>query len=245
MRKYMFLIVLLLIIPITSAIEQEFIFEKNTTPILPFTCKDGFTGTACTTSYSCNLTVSYPNGTILFDNVNITRSGEIYQLTLDNLSVSGFYSYSGFCENGTDGANSDDLQFLVTETGREFNEGQGLASLAILLGIVALTFFFFILGFKFTGNPKTMPLALFFVIISIFLGLYSLQLGFAYSHDILEYKNVSNLQGTIFTTVVFMMVGIGIMTFILMAFSFVKALGKERTIKRFGEGFDPITQTYE
>ncbi len=245
MRKYAIILLLLLIIPISSAIEQEFTFEKNTTPILPFTCKDSFTGTSCSTAYSCNLTVSYPNGTTLFNDTNISRSGSIYELQLENLTVNGFYSYAGSCENGTDGANSADLQFLVTETGREFSEGQGLASLAILLGVIGLTFFFFIFGFKFTGNPKTMPLALFFIVISVFLALYSLSLGFSYSHDILEYTTVSNAQSSIFTTITFMMVGIGMITFFLMVFSFVKLFGDERKIKQYGEGFDPITDTYQ
>lgn len=245
MRKAIILLLLLFVIPLTSAITSEFVFEKDTQPELPFTCTDSFTGLPCSSAYSCNVTIKYPNGTFLIDNIEMTHSGQTYSIGLDNLSVNGFYSYSGYCSNTTNGGSSDDLAFQVTQTGKVFSESQGVTGLGILGGVVLLSGLFMFLGFRLSDNPKLLPLTLVFVFIALALALYSLQLGFAFSVDILEYDSLSSLQSTIFLTVLFLVIGIAIISFILMTTSFLREFGKGKMMNDFGEGFDPITQTYK
>jgi hypothetical protein len=229
-----------------SAVEPEFIFEKNSTPILTFSCNDGNTGARCDSSYDCNLNVNYPNGSLLFNNSAADRVGDgLYALSLENITQNGFYIYNGVCTNGTTSGTSDDLFFRVTESGQVFSEGQGIASLGIIASIMAICFFFLIFGYKFTNNPKTYPLALLFVIISIFLVLYALQLGLQYSVDILEYPGLSDLQSSIYVSVLFLVTFVGLISFIFMMIAFIREFGKGKMMKNFGEGFDPLTQTYK
>lgn len=110
-----------------SAVEPEFIFEKNSTPILTFSCNDGNTGARCDSSYDCNLNVNYPNGSILFNNSAADRVGDgLYALSLENLTINGFYIYNGVCTNGTDSGTSDDLFLELLKVDKYFQEGKEL-----------------------------------------------------------------------------------------------------------------------
>lgn len=246
MRKLIILLIMLALIPLASAIEEQFIFETNTTPTLTFTCKDNFLGRPCGSDYACNISINYPNGNNLFNNTNTSRIAQgVYELPLSGLSQNGLYIYNGYCYNESDSANSDDLGFRVTQSGKTFTEAEGITSLGILISIFGLAFLFMILGFKFTKNEKTFALALFFIVISMILVVYTLQLGYTYSFDILEHGEISSMQSTIYSTVLFLVVGVGIVSFILMAFGFFRLLMNKRMRENFGEGFDPISQTYQ
>ena len=246
MKLLPFLFGIIFLMSFVSAVEPEFIFEKNSTPILTFSCNDGNTGARCDSSYDCNLNVNYPNGSLLFNNSATDRVGDgLYALPLENLTANGFYIYNGVCTNGTDSGTSNDLFFRVTESGQVFSEGQGIASLGIITSIMAICFFFLIFGYKFTNNPKTYPLALLFVIISIFLVLYALQLGLQYSVDILEYPGLSDLQSSIYVSVLYLITFVGLISFIFMMIAFIREFGKGKMTKNYGAGFDPITQTYK
>ena len=244
--KIIGLIFSIFLLSFVSAVEPEFIFEKDKDAILVFSCNDGTTGERCNTNFNCNININYPNGTSLANNSLTTRVGNgLYTLPLENLTVNGFYVYSGVCSDGSNNGTSSDLFFRVTESGQIFSEGQGLASLGIIISIMALSFFFLIFGYKFTNNPKTYPLALLFVVVSIFLGLYTLQLGLQYSVDILEYEGLSDLQSTMYISILYLTSFVGIISFILMALSMVREFGKGKMMKNYGAGFDPISKTYD
>lgn len=242
----LFLILLFLVLPSVLAINEEFNFERGSNPTLQFSCVDGFKGLPCDANYECNLSIGYPNGTLLYNSstTQAIRNGENYELELENLTTNGFYSYGGFCTNGTDSATSNNLNFKVSQTGMDFDEGKGLASLGIMGGVIALAFIFMLFAFKLSANPKTFPIAFVFIILTLILGMYFLQLGVAYSHDILEYENVSGIQQVIFTTVLWLVVSVGIISFILFGISFIKAMGRKKTLRDFGEDFDPINEVY-
>lgn len=246
MKIVMVFMALMLLLPGVTAIDI-LLFEKDVADqILPFSCKDQFTGQPCDNAYSCTITAYFPNGTLFLNDTTLTNTGPgSYQTILSGLTVNGFYTYSGSCTNTTNAANSDDLQFRVTESGQVFSEGQGLASLGIILSVIALSFFFMFLGFKFSSNPKTLPLTLFFVVLGLFLVVYSLQLGLQYSVDILEYEGLSNVQSNVYIGVLWLLTFIVLISFILMTFGMVREFGKGKMMKNFGEGFDPITQTYQ
>lgn len=75
--------------------------------------------------------------------------------------------------------------------------------------------------------------------------LYALQLGLQYSVDILEYPGLSDLQSSIYVSVLYLITFVGLISFIFMMMAFIREFGKGKMMKNFGEGFDPITQTYK
>lgn len=247
--KRVVILLLILLIPLVSSAEPdyEFIFERNVSgQNLSITCKDTIMDTLCSDDFLCNVSVNYPDGTDLFNNSATSNIGRgRYIITLGNLTTNGFYSYYSECTNGSDSGVSDDLFFRVTESGQVYSEAQGLGGIGIIFSVMATAFFFMILGFKFSKNQKTLPLTLLFVVISIFLIFYSFVLGLNYSDNILEDEGLADLQSSIFIGTLWLVSGIGIISFILMTFAFVREFGKGRMMKNFGEGFDPITQTYQ
>lgn len=240
------ILILLLLLPLVSGIEYTDVFEKNVDDNLILTCSDNVLDTTCSPLFNCTINVNYPNGTIHYNDTTLTRIGNgRYSLSVRNLTSLGFYKYKYECTNGTASGVSDDLYFKVTESGQVFSEAQGLGGLGIIISIIAISFFFMILGFRLSkNNQKALPLTLLFVVIAIFLVIYALVLGLSYSVDILEYDGLSNMQSAIFVSVLFLIGGIGIISFILMTFGFLREFGKGRMMKNYGEGFDPITQTY-
>lgn len=242
--KIWIIFLVLLIIPIVNA--QDFEFERNSNSTLLFTCKDDFTGKPCATNYLCNISfIDFPNGARLSGAVALTRNGDTYEHNLTNISVNGNYPYSGFCTNGTTSSNADDLSFLVSETGRTFSTGQSLAGFGIIFVMIALSFFFLFLGFKFSGNPKTLPLTLFFVIVGIFFTLYSVQLTLNFSVDVLQNDDITSLTQSYYIFFIYSLQFVGLVSGILMVIGFVREFGKSKTFTDFGENFDPITETYK
>ena len=158
--------------------------------------------------------------------------------TLEPLTYRVFCTESG--ENDTAIGN-----ILITPTGRTFDEGQGTTAIGIMFGALAVSFLFLIIGFSLEKNPSTMALGFFFVIFSIILAIYSLHLGYVYSNDILQYESLVPVSSGIYTIILYSLGGITVISASLMLISFIVELGKINKTKKFGEGFNPITDTYD
>lgn len=73
-------------------------------------------GTYCTASAICNLTIQYPNATILVNNAQMLNQISFYNYTLNNLSALGKYTCSATCcDSGFCGTN--DCSFSITPSG--------------------------------------------------------------------------------------------------------------------------------
>jgi len=219
------------------------VFKQGEDIELKQTCS--INATFCT---NCNISsVDYPNGSRLLSDVQMTKRIGDFNYTILGVDVSelGQYRINGYCRLEPDVMKNWVYFIEVTPTGQSFDSGQGFVSLGLLAAILAIMFFFMILGFKFTENDKTKPLALLFVVIAMFLAIYSLQLGLNYSVDILEYEGLTDMQSTIYISILWLVSGISIISFILMVFGFLREFGKGKMIKNYGEGFDPISQTYQ
>jgi amino acid transporter len=199
----------------------------------------------CANCTYVNITsINYPNGSTAIGQQQMQVSNNEYYYLLDSEYTNdlGRYNVNGF--GNPDG--SVDVwayYFDVTTTGKTFSDAQGLSGLGIFGGSIALMFFFMILGFKFTETSK--PLALFFVVISVFMAIYSLQLGITYATGILEWEGLTNTQTTVYTLILYLVSGIALISFILMSIAFLREFGKGNMMKNYGAGFDPISQTYQ
>jgi len=195
----------------------------------------------------CNISIQYPNSTFLKENAAMTNLGSgIFNITLikEETKLLGEYEWVAFCCEGSECAGGQGT-LKITATGKEFSEGQGIVSIGILLGALGLSFLFIILAFKLSQNPKFLPISFFFIILSLILGIYSLNLGYAFSHDILEYESLTPVTSGIYISFLWLIIGITIISMILMLFSFIKELGKLIKTRKFGENFNPVTDTYD
>lgn len=192
-----------------------------------------------------NLTkVQYPNGTISTINEAMTKDDVDYNYTFCDTDDLGDYYYTVKGDKGGE-VTTERLEFEITSTGKNFNTGQSLSSFGILFGSLVVSFLFLYLGFKISVNPKMVPISFIFIVISIILIIYSLFLGWTIGSDIIEHEAFTSTAETIFVAVLWLMVAVAIISFIFFFFAFIRELGNERKMKKFGEGFNPLTDSYD
>ncbi len=231
-----------IILSINLVMSEDFTFKLNQAANFTMPCTlDGF---PCSDLGTCNLTIRFLNNSYkinnqLMDNLgNGDFSSEVNFSDLEQLSYKVFCLESG--QNDTAIGN-----ILITPTGRTFDEGQGTTALGIMFGALAVSFLFLIIGFNLEKNPSTIALGFFFVIFSIILAVYSLHLGYVYSNDILQYESLVPVSSTIYSVILFSLGGLAVISSSLMLISFIVELGKMNKSKKFGAGFNPITNTYD
>lgn len=104
--------------------------------------------------------------------------------------------------------------------------------------------FFGWLSFKFIENDKTFAIGLFFLVMSLILSLYTLFLGYIFSRDYL-FISISNVQEKIFLSGLFGLLGIMFIGFTLLIVAVIKEVLIKRTEKKYGEGYNQKTKTYD
>jgi len=201
----------------------------------------------CNNCTYCNFTkVKYPNKTVFLSNLEATQDETYfsYDILGGNNSELGEYEYCYDCGNAVEKETSC-LHYLVTPTGRYFDTGQILGGLGIFIGVLAVAFAFMFIGSKLGKEEKTLPIGFFFMVMAVFLVIYSLHLGWVFSNDILQHEIISSGVSTIFIVVIWSSAGITIIFFALMLIAFIKELSKTVTRKKMGNDFNPLTDTYE
>lgn len=245
MKKILILILSLFFISLVSASfgyddgEKVGIFKRNDCIDLTQSCSN------CT--YNNLTSIIYPNGTrsSFSPEQNMTKSGTDYLFHTCNFSS----QYGGYIVNGygdLDGSEEVwNYNYEITQTGRVFGTSQVLGSLGIFIGVLAVAFVFLFIGSKLSKEDKTLPVGFFFSVMAVILVIYSLHLAWIFSVDILQHEIISQGVSTIFVIVLWSSVGIAIIFFALMLIAFIKELGKILKTKKFGEDFNPISDTYE
>ena len=236
------IIALSIILSISFVSSQDFTFKLN--ELANFTIPCTLDGSPCSSSGTCNTTIRNPNNTYNINNKLMAFNGGGDFTIPVNFSVLGTSTYRVSCSEAgqNDTVNGE---ILITPTGREFTEGQGTTAIGILIGVLALSFLFLIIGFSLEKNPATLPLGFLFVVFAIILGIYSLHLSYTYTNDILQYESMMSVSSTVYIVVLWTLVGIAILSSALMLVRFIKELGNINKTKKFGQGFNPITNTYE
>ena len=221
---------------------QDFTFEldKQANFTLPCTLN----GFPCSNSATCNLTIRFLNNTYKINNQLMNNLGNGDFTSKVNFSSLELLRYKAFCtESGENDTVTGDI--LITPTGRTFDEGQGTTAIGIMFGALAVSFIFLIIGFSLEKNDSTIALGFFFIFFAIILAVYSLHLGYVYSNDILQYESLVPVSSTIYSVILFSLGGLAVISGALMLIRFIVELGKMNKTKKFGEGFNPITDTYD
>lgn len=242
MKKIILLMVgILFIVPLLTA---GTVYKEHQILDLKVPCSDD--GDYCSATTECNITVDYPNSTNLVNNQIMTNQASFHNYTFSSsqISVSGEYpSTMKCCDSGTCGLSRFSLK--ITPSGEEFDEGKGIAAFAVLIGSLGVAFIFLVIGYNLSSNPKTIPLSFFFIVLAVFLAIYSLNLGYSYTHDILQYESLAPVSEIIYIGFLWLIVGIAIISMALMLISFIKEMMTIKKVKNYGNGFNPITDTYE
>lgn len=90
-------------IGVIFAEDPSYFYKQNDIIDLKIACSNS--GTVCGTSATCNISVFYPNSTVLIDQQTMTNNGDYHNYTIGSISVVGEYSARTFCCDDSDCGN--------------------------------------------------------------------------------------------------------------------------------------------
>jgi hypothetical protein len=132
--------VILIAVFLLPSFSASQIFKQENNVDLKIQCI--INGTYCSSGAFCNLTVQYPNGSLLISNKKMTNQNSFYNYTLPTTSTIGTYLCSTTCCDGGLCGTGNDCDFILTPSGFEVSTGQ---SIIYIIAIVFSSVIFFLL----------------------------------------------------------------------------------------------------
>ena len=244
-KTFLIMLGIVMLISLASA-EPAYTFKKGQTVNYSINVFESDNSKA-SDSVACYITMKNPESAVTINDSAMTFNVEGYFNYTINASLFenvGEYPTIIRCDDGSEYAFST-FTFLITPTGQNITESQGFTSIGLIISILAVAFLFMYFGFKFAESDKLFPIAIFFMLISLLLSVYTIHLGYIYSRDIL-YPLAG--EGTQFKVYLGIMWGLLAMAFLAMLGLIIKALKEFRVRKSqqdYGEGWDSKTQSYK
>lgn len=167
-KIFILCMLVLIILPLISA---EQIFSRFSNSNIIIVCEHS--GEPCSMTAECNLSLFNQNGTILLNNVLMSRNEDNFNYSIDNSITSDIGTYSAIttCIDG-DYSGITTFEILITPSGSDkINSGEGLTLVGALFIIILISIIFFVFGFKTEGGVLKIILfsvAVIFVIVAIF-----------------------------------------------------------------------------
>ena len=131
-------VLLCLLLPFVSSQ----IYQKNSEVDLKVPCLNN--NTYCSSTAMCNITIFYPNASVLIANGNMTNQFSFHNYSLKTWQTSeiGEYITNVICLDGIE-KGSTSFTFKINYLGKELTEGQS----TLYLGLLALLVLLFVLNF--------------------------------------------------------------------------------------------------
>jgi hypothetical protein len=115
MRKINIILLILIIIPLIFALDEQQTYKKGVPLDYKVACDDA-SGSICNSTVACSITINYPNGSNMAKNELMTRDMTYYNYTLSDSNTTGVYSAIINCSSAsTEGLKT--AQFRITNYG--------------------------------------------------------------------------------------------------------------------------------
>jgi len=200
----------------------------------------------CASCTYVNITVSYPNSSFAVYNEEMTKIGSgTWNYSFCNTNTTGRYDITGEGDLNGIPTGFSALYFEITPNGLKFDEGQGFSSIGLFLSIIAISFLFMYFGFKFSENNKTFPIGLFFLIISLFVSIYALHLGYIMTRDILYPISIEKTQFKIYLGIMWGLIAVAFLGLLSLIIKTLKEIRVRKSIQSYGSNWNPKTKQYE
>lgn len=250
MKKYILPLLIigmmLVVLPMVSAQEEpKFVTKVGVELDYKDNCFNN--GTFCTSTSLCNLTVFYPNSTILLNNQPMTNQLSFHNFTFtgEEINVVGFYQSIVICKDGSvEGA--DTPTFFASVTGNILTEAEAklyiLLTIAIFISFCFVFFFTFKVPYSNEVNNKGATIKVTrkkYVKLSLMLLSYALTIWWfnilvALSDNYLTLPLYSGLVSFIFTTLINLSGIIPVTIIIIMGIEFIRDVYINVEIRKFG-----------
>lgn len=249
MKNYkilMIFVMLLLVLPMISAQEEpKFLTKVGVELDYKDNCFNN--GTFCNPTSLCNLTVLYPNSTILLDNQPMTNQLSFHNFTFtgEEINAVGFYQSIVICKDGSvEGA--DTPIFQATITGNVLTPEESRIYLLLTVAIFVSFCFVFFFTFKVpysnevnnegatikVTRKKYVKLSL--MLLSYGLTIWWFNILIALSDNYLTLPLYSGLVSFIFTTLINLSGIIPVVIIVIMGVEFIRDVYVNVEIKKFG-----------
>lgn len=175
--KLQIILAIALIILVAPVVSAEIILKEDTAGSLRRPCFDDFA--FCDNTFTCNITISQSDGTIIIENQAMTRQETYYNITLTaaNLNNSGIYNSFMVCTDGTNNG-EDTFTFTVNPTGIQASDQRTNTMGRTIWIITIISILLFVSAFFITFPPIKWTAILFgmmFLLMTINLLLVTLQ----------------------------------------------------------------------
>ncbi len=133
LKYFSFFLVLIFAISFTSALN----FERDSEVILKVPCQ--FNGTNCDDTAICNISIKYPNETLMINNSLMINNGNgLPAIALTDSSIVGDYIGNMVCtQEGVSGG--DVFPFTISVSGTSLTTGQGILYFLFLISALIAT----------------------------------------------------------------------------------------------------------
>jgi len=139
-----FLVVLFLLCVWTvGAVDSDFFYKQGEVVDLKIPCVNN--GTQCSNATLCNITINYPNGSVLVNNKRMKYSGTFHNYTLQDSNNAGQYSSTVFCSDISKNGYSN-FFFTINNIGMVDNTDI-LGVIIFFIGIIILFIILTIISF--------------------------------------------------------------------------------------------------
>jgi len=120
-----------------------------------------------------------------------------------------------------------------------------MVSIGLIICMTLLAGMFAFFGFKFSESEKLFPIALFFMLVSLILGVYVIQLGYIYARDILFPLSLEGMQFKIFLGVVWGLIGVGFIGMVFFMLKTLKEIKVRKSQKAHGDDWNENKREYQ
>ncbi len=150
--------------------EEEVRFNAPQSQNLSVCEKCRFEGAVCDTSYSCNITILFPNQTFLLNQQSMIVNGSYfcYNINASQTSVNGVYESTIDCSNVTLSGSNTFFYRITPEGSAPVSDGQGLVLLGSILLMLVVSGVMMFLGFRSTQPGAKLGFIGFSVLLLVF-----------------------------------------------------------------------------
>jgi len=179
--------------------------------------------------------------TILVDDGEMTNNINFFNYTTASLSERGEYNSIVQCDDGTTNGYTSFVFTVTSISGTQ----QGVVAIGILASLIAASFLFIYIGFKFSESEKLFPIALFFILLSLVTMIYTIQLGYVYNRDMLISSMTTSGHFKIYIGIMYGLIGISFIALLFLILKTLKEFKEGRSVQKYGEGYNKKTGMYE
>lgn len=147
----LFFLVTISALPMVSGVYDAGTFKRGNTINLRLPCE--YNGTFCSSSAVCNITLPYPDTSLMINNELMTVLGKgMPNYTLPDSSILGIYIGEYTCKEAGE-KDTSTFKLEITTTGKEkINTGEGISLLISLVVMITVGIFLFLIAGKFEKN---------------------------------------------------------------------------------------------